>query len=142
MQNRANQATGFYMRATLALNGLKKDSMTRISRECCEQEHQSEASLQRCPQEKVFWKYTKSYRKTPMPKCDFSKVALQLYRNHTSTWVFSFRAPFFRNTFEGLLLANLRNTLERLFLITTFHLLFLFYLYNLFSHFWIFRAKR
>ena len=70
-----------------------------------------------------------------MPKCDFSKVALQLYRNHTSAWVFSFRAPFFRNTFEGLLLANLRNTLERLFLITTFHLLFLFYLYNLFSHF-------
>ena len=23
------------------------------------------------------------YRRTPMPKCDFTKVALQLYRNHT-----------------------------------------------------------
>ena len=24
------------------------------------------------------------YRRTPMPKCDFIKVTLQLYRNHTS----------------------------------------------------------
>ena len=29
------------------------------------------------------------YRRTPMPKCDFNKVALQLYWNRTSTWVFS-----------------------------------------------------
>ena len=29
------------------------------------------------------------YRRTPMRKCDFRKVANQLYWNHTSTWFFS-----------------------------------------------------
>ena len=28
------------------------------------------------------------YRKTTMPKCDFNKVAKQLYWNHTLAWVF------------------------------------------------------
>ena len=36
-----------------------------------------------------------------MPKCDFNKVALQLYRNHTSAWVFSCNfAAYFQNTFS------------------------------------------
>ena len=45
-----------------------------------------------------------------MRKGDFDKVALQLYLNHTSTWVFSckfaadFLNPFFKNIYEGLLL--------------------------------------
>ena len=29
----------------------------------------------------------RSYRKTPMPKCDFNKIAMQLYRNFTSARV-------------------------------------------------------
>ena len=29
------------------------------------------------------------YRRTPMPKCDFNKVALKNYWNRTSAWVFS-----------------------------------------------------
>ena len=34
-----------------------------------------------------------------MPKCDFNKVALQLYRNQTSAWVFFCKfAAYFRNT--------------------------------------------
>ena len=44
------------------------------------------------------------YRRTPMPKCDFNKVAKQLYWNHSSAWVFSpvnflhiFRTPFTKN---------------------------------------------
>ena len=28
------------------------------------------------------------YRRTPMPKCDFNKVAQQLYSNHISAWMF------------------------------------------------------
>ena len=40
------------------------------------------------------------YRKTPMPKWDFNKVAMQHYWNHTSTWVFSCKsAAYFQNTF-------------------------------------------
>ena len=40
------------------------------------------------------------YRKTPIPKYDFSKVALQLYWNQTSAWVFSCKfAAYFQNTF-------------------------------------------
>ena len=48
-----------------------------------------------------------------MPKCDFNKVARQLYWNHTSAWVFSckfaanFRTHFLKNTSGGLLLALL-----------------------------------
>ena len=41
------------------------------------------------------------YRRTPMSKCDFSKVALQLYWNHISVWVFSCHfAGYFQNTFS------------------------------------------
>ena len=29
------------------------------------------------------------YRRTTMPKCELNNVALQLYLNHTSAWVFS-----------------------------------------------------
>ena len=36
----------------------------------------SEATSQRCSLEKVFW--------TPIPKCDFNKVALQLWVSHKS----------------------------------------------------------
>ena len=40
------------------------------------------------------------YRRTPMPKCDFNKVALQLYGNLTSAWVFSCKsAAYFQNKF-------------------------------------------
>ena len=40
------------------------------------------------------------YRRTPMPKCDFNKVALQVYCNRTSAWVFSCKfAAYFQNTF-------------------------------------------
>ena len=45
-----------------------------------------------------------------MPKCDFNKVALQLYSNRISVWVFScrflhiFRTPFSKNTSGWLLL--------------------------------------
>ena len=40
------------------------------------------------------------YRRTPMPKCDFNKVAKQLHRNHTLAWVFSCKfAAYYRKTF-------------------------------------------
>ena len=50
------------------------------------------------------------YRRTLMPKCGFNKVAMQLYWNRNSAWVFSvnllhiFRTPFPRNTSGWLLL--------------------------------------
>ena len=50
------------------------------------------------------------YRRTPMQKCDFNEVALQLHWTHTSVWVFSFKfAAYFQNTFYsyGGLLLNL-----------------------------------
>ena len=41
------------------------------------------------------------YRRTPMPKCDFNKVALQFYWNHTLAWAFSSKfAAYFQNTFS------------------------------------------
>ena len=41
------------------------------------------------------------YKRTPMPKCDFNKVAEQLYWNHFSVWVFSCKfAAYFQNTFS------------------------------------------
>ena len=47
------------------------------------------------------------YRGTPMPKCNFNKVAKQLYWNHTSACVSPanllhvFRTPFLRTHMEG-----------------------------------------
>ena len=39
-------------------------------------------------------------RRTPMPKCDFNKVALQLYWNHALASVFSCKFDaYFQNTF-------------------------------------------
>ena len=41
------------------------------------------------------------YRRTPLPKCNFNKVAKQLYYNNTSARVFSFKfASYFQNTFS------------------------------------------
>ena len=41
------------------------------------------------------------YRRTPLPKCDFNKVALQFYWNHTSPWVFSCKfAAYFQSIFS------------------------------------------
>ena len=40
------------------------------------------------------------YRRTPMRKCDFNKVAEQLYWNLFSAWVFSCKvASYFQSTF-------------------------------------------
>ena len=41
------------------------------------------------------------YRRTPTPKCNFNKVALQLYWNRTLAWVFSCKFPAYsQNTFS------------------------------------------
>ena len=41
------------------------------------------------------------YRRTPMPKCDFNKVAKKLYWNPTSALMFSCTfAAYFQNTFS------------------------------------------
>ena len=41
------------------------------------------------------------YRRTPMPKCNFNKVAKQLYWNLTLAWVFSCKfAAYFQNNFS------------------------------------------
>ena len=63
------------------------------------EEHYSEAAIQRCSQEKVRWKrkmYSENmqqlYRRTPMPKYDFNKVA----RN----FMFSCKFPTFLYSFS------------------------------------------
>ena len=39
------------------------------------------------------------YRRTPIPKCDFNKVTLQLYWNYISAWVFCCKfTAYFQNT--------------------------------------------
>ena len=64
------------------------------------------------------------YGRTPTPKCDFNKVAKQLYWIHTLAWVFSCKfAAYFQNTFPrnisgGLLLAGKQLLVERLILCT------------------------
>ena len=41
------------------------------------------------PRKKCSENMQQIYRRTPIPKCDFSKVAKQLYWNRTSVWVLS-----------------------------------------------------
>ena len=53
----------------------------------------------------------------PMPKCDFDKVALQSSFVEITLWhgcspvnlVHIFRTPFYKNTYEGLLLLFILN---------------------------------
>ena len=59
---------------------------------------------------------------TPVPKCDFNKVALQLYWNYTSAGCFPvdflliFRTSFHKNTSGGLLISLIQlNGLYNLF---------------------------
>ena len=69
------------------------------------------------------------YRRILMPKCDFNKIALQLYWfwNRTSAWVFSckfaafFRTSFPRNT-SGRLLLKIETAYNSLVSWTNFHL--------------------
>ena len=50
---------------------------------------------------KCFENMQQIYKRTSMSKCDFSKVVLQSYWNHTSVWVFSCKfAVYFQNTFS------------------------------------------
>ena len=60
-----------------------------------------EAVIQRCSYEKVFWKNMRQiYRRTPILKYDFNKVAKQFYLNHILAWVFFSKfAAYFQNTF-------------------------------------------
>ena len=60
-----------------------------------------EEAVQRCSWERCFEKMQQIYMRTPIPKCDFNKVALQLCWNSTSTWVFSCKfTAYFQNTFS------------------------------------------
>ena len=49
----------------------------------------TKAALQRCSYKTVFWKYLANLQEPPIPKCDFNKVAKQLYWNYALAWVFS-----------------------------------------------------
>ena len=61
----------------------------------------TEAALQRCSIRRCSESMQQIYRRTLMPKCDFNKVAKQLYWSHTSAWVFSCKfAAYFQNTFS------------------------------------------
>ena len=57
------------------------------------------------PCRSVLWKrcsrnVQQVYWRKPIQKCDFNKVALQIYWSHTSAWMFSCKlAAYFQNTF-------------------------------------------
>ena len=49
----------------------------------------------------MFWKYAANLHENTHTKCDFNKIAKQLYWNHTSAWVFSCKfAAYFENIFS------------------------------------------
>ena len=93
------------------------------------------------------------YRRTPMPKYDFNKVAKQLYWKRTSTWVFSCKfAAYFQNTFSqehlwraASALSSLLFALDRHFsLVICYFLLFTCYvsLVTCLSFFYIFHFSK
>ena len=64
------------------------------------------------PRKRCFENIQQIYSRSPMPKCDFNKVALQIYCNRTSAWVicckFSayFQTPSLKSTSGWLLLSD------------------------------------
>ena len=91
--------TGF-----LDLNLKDKDRIITICKIILSCNAMLTAHLQKQPSRGAFWKrcpenMQQIYKRTPMPKCDFNKVALQLYWNQTSACVFSCKvASCFQNT--------------------------------------------
>ena len=84
----AKQCTSFYVIGTLALN--------RLRCSICQMQPSRVVLRKRCSEN-----MQQIYRRIPTPKCDFNKVTLQLYWNHTSAWVFSCKfAAYFQNTFS------------------------------------------
>ena len=78
--------------SNIFLNALK----ARFDLLLCIQKQPSRGVLRRKCSEDM----QQNYRRTPMSKYDFNKVALQLYWNSTVTWVFSCKfAAYFQNTF-------------------------------------------
>ena len=60
----------------------------------------TKTALQRYSYKRYSEKIQQIYRKTPMSKYDFNKVAKQFYWNHNSAWVFCKFAAYFQNTFS------------------------------------------
>ena len=59
-----------------------------------------EAALRRVLRKKCSEKMEQTYRRTPIPKCDFNKDEKLLYWNRTSAWVFSYRfVEYVQNTY-------------------------------------------
>ena len=58
----------------------------------------TEAAVQRCSWEKVFWIYAENLQENTHSEVRFNKVAMQLYWNYSSAWVFSSKfAAYFQN---------------------------------------------
>ena len=71
-----------------------KISQNSLENTCARQKQPFRGVLSKRNSEKI-------YRRAPMPKCDFNKVALQLYWNHILVWVFSCElAAYFQNFFS------------------------------------------
>ena len=67
-----------------------------LSLPSCLQKHPSRGVFRKRCSENI----QQTYRRKPMLKCDFNKVAKQLYLNHTSAWMFSCKfAAHFPNIF-------------------------------------------
>ena len=61
----------------------------------------------------MFWKYAANLRENTHAECDFNKIALQLYWNHTSALVFSCKfAVYFQSTSGWLILIIFFGTME------------------------------
>ena len=63
--------------------------------------HKQKQSPRDVPRKRCSENVQQIYRRSSMLKCDFNKVALQLYWNRTSAWVSSCKfAAYFQNTFS------------------------------------------
>ena len=68
------------------------------------------------------------YRRTPTPKCDFNKIALQLCWSHTSAWVFPVNLlHIFRTAYGGLLLTETSQLICTVNILSTSMLVGLYY---------------
>ena len=89
----ANQWTGFFMMARLTINELNMSVKMIIK---YSEKHPSKGVLRKSYSENM----QQIHRRTPMPKCDFKTVALQLYWKCTLAWVLSCKfTAYFQNTF-------------------------------------------
>ena len=92
-------------------SSLYNDAFVFEYNQCKKQQKQPPSGV---PRKRCSENMQEMYRRTPMPKCDFNKVAVAPSHGCSVNFLHTFRTPFPRNTTGWLLLKQLEEIFENI----------------------------